>query len=341
MGKILVTGGIGYIGSHTVVALQEKGHDVLIVDNLSNSNLKVVSQIAKITGKTPAFTQLDVCNSQALMDYFRLHPDITGVIHFAAYKAVGESSEFPLKYYHNNLVSLINLLLAMQSINCNNLVFSSSCTVYGQPEKLPVTENAPIQQAYSPYGNTKQISEEIISEHVATSSLKAISLRYFNPIGAHQSALIGELPLGMPNNLVPFITQTAIGKRKSLSVFGSDYNTSDGTCIRDYIHVIDLSAAHILALQPGQSGFYNLGNGEGYSVRQVIEMCEKISGKRIPTVEKERRPGDPPRLVAAADKAMRELGWKPSFPKLEQIVATAWSWHQKNPRGYGGEKAQS
>jgi UDP-glucose 4-epimerase len=335
MGKILVTGGTGYIGSHTVVALQEMGHEVLIIDNLSNSNIKVVSQIAKITGKTPAFTQLDICDHQALMDYFSIHTDITGVIHFAAYKAVGESAEFPLKYYHNNLVSLINLLQAMQSIDCDNLVFSSSCTVYGQPEQLPVTESAPIQKAFSPYGNTKQISEEIISEHVGTSSLNAIALRYFNPIGAHESALIGELPLGVPNNLVPFITQTAIGKRKLLRVFGSDYNTPDGTCIRDYIHVMDLAKAHVVAVERLEKNLnsdayeiFNLGTGNGFSVLEVLQTFEKVNNLKLNYEITDRRPGDVEQVWADTEKANKVLGWKAELG-LEPMLKSAWDWENK------------
>ena len=333
--KILVTGGTGYIGSHTVVALQEKGFEVVIIDNLVNSSIKVVDQIGKITGKTPGFTKIDMCDFEALKNYFLKHNDISGVIHFAAYKAVGESAEFPLKYYQNNLVSLINLLRSMEAIQCKNLVFSSSCTIYGQPDELPVTENAPVKKAMSPYGNTKQISEEIIFDHVITSSLDAISLRYFNPIGAHKSALIGELPLGVPNNLVPFITQTAIGKRELLKVFGDDYNTPDGTCIRDYIHVMDLAKAHVVAverleqeLNKDKYEFFNLGTGNGYSVLDVILTFQKVNNTGVNYEITNRRPGDVEQVWADTTKANEVLGWKAELG-LEPMLTSAWKWEKK------------
>ena len=287
--KILVTGGTGYIGSHTVVELQNKGYEVVIIDNLSNSNADVVDRIEKITKIRPEFENFDLCDSQKVSDFFKNHQNIDAIIHFAAYKAVGESVQKPLKYYQNNLISLMNILQNMNDGKCANLVFSSSCTVYGQPEKLPVDETAPIQKAESPYGNTKQIAEEIIQDTIkSNSNLKSIALRYFNPIGAHESALIGELPIGTPNNLVPFLTQTAIGKREILSVFGDDYNTPDGSCIRDYINVVDLAKAHVVAVDRMLNKkslknleFFNLGTGNGYSVLEIIKSFEKVTNQKL------------------------------------------------------------
>jgi UDP-glucose 4-epimerase len=332
--KILVTGGTGYIGSHTVVALQEQGFEVVIIDNLSNSTDKVIDQIEKITGVRPVFERFDMCDSVRLQQFFDKHTDISGVIHFAAYKAVGESVEKPLHYYQNNLFSLVNLLFSMESIGCNNLVFSSSCTVYGQPDELPVTENAPVKQAMSPYGNTKQISEEIITDHVSASNMSAISLRYFNPIGAHESALIGELPIGIPNNLVPFITQTAIGQRESLRVFGDDYNTPDGTCIRDYIHVMDLARAHVVAVERLGKGLnlqpyevFNLGTGNGFSVMEVIKTFEKVNSVKLNYQITARRPGDVEQVWADTRKANEVLGWKAELG-LEPMLQSAWEWEK-------------
>lgn len=332
--KILVTGGTGYIGSHTCVVLLENGFDVLIVDNLSNSSPEVVDNITQITGKAPEFTKLDLCDEKALMDYFSRNNDIDGIIHFAAYKAVGESSEFPLKYYHNNLLGIVNLLKAMDSVGCDKLVFSSSCTVYGQPDKLPVSENAPLKKAFSPYGNTKKICEDIMSDQVASTGLKGIALRYFNPIGAHESALIGELPLGVPNNLIPYLTQTAIGKRESLKVFGKDYNTPDGTGIRDYIHVMDLANAHLVAINrliekknKDNYEIFNLGTGTGYSVLDIIQTFERVNGVKVNHEFVDRRPGDIEKVWANPEKANRELGWK-AESGLDEMLSSAWKWEK-------------
>ncbi|MBW6480159.1 MAG: UDP-glucose 4-epimerase GalE [Bacteroidales bacterium] len=332
--KILVTGGTGYIGSHTCVVLLENGFDVLIVDNLSNSSPEVVDKITRITGKTPEFTKLDLCNEKALLQYFKSHPGIDGVIHFAAYKAVGESSEFPLKYYHNNLLGMVNLLKAMDSAGCDKLVFSSSCTVYGQPDVLPVSEDAPLKKAFSPYGNTKKICEDIMSDQVMSAGLKGIALRYFNPIGAHESALIGELPLGVPNNLIPYLTQTAIGKRESLKVFGKDYDTPDGTGIRDYIHVMDLAKAHLVAInrlieKKNKENYeiFNLGTGTGYSVLDIILTFERVNGVKVNHEFVDRRPGDIEKVWANPEKANRELGWK-AESGLEDMLRSAWKWEK-------------
>ncbi len=332
--KILVTGGTGYIGSHTCVVLLENGFDVLIVDNLSNSSPEVVEKISQITGKAPQFTKLDLCDEQSLMDYFKSNPGIDGVIHFAAYKAVGESSEFPLKYYHNNLLGMVNLLKAMDSVGCDKLVFSSSCTVYGQPDVLPVSEDAPLKKAFSPYGNTKKICEDIMSDQVTSTGLKGIALRYFNPIGAHESALIGELPLGVPNNLIPYLTQTAIGKRGSLKVFGKDYNTPDGTGIRDYIHVMDLANAHLVAINrliekenKDDYEIFNLGTGTGYSVLDIILTFERVNGVKVNHEFVDRRPGDIEKVWANPEKANRELGWK-AEAGLEDMLRSAWKWEK-------------
>jgi UDP-glucose 4-epimerase len=330
--KILVTGGTGYIGSHTVVELQQSGFEVVIVDNLSNSHASVVDNIEKITGTRPEFEQFDLTDEQKTNDFFDRYPDLQGVIHFAAYKSVGESVENPLKYYHNNLLSTINLLKGMQVKGIQNLVFSSSCTVYGQPDQLPVTEEAPIKEAWSPYGHTKQMSEGMIRNTVKTSEIKSILLRYFNPIGAHESALIGELPLGIPDNLVPYITQTGIGLREELRVFGDDYDTPDGTAIRDYIHVVDLAKAHGVALERMIKGnmkdpleIFNLGTGNGYSVLQAIQSFEKVSGKKLNYRIVGRRSGDIEKVWADTSLANRELGWK-AERNLDEMMASAWKW---------------
>jgi UDP-glucose 4-epimerase len=333
MSKILVTGGTGYIGSHTVVELINEGFEVVIVDNLSNSKLGSLDGIEKITGVRPTFRRIDLRSRRKTEALLKKHPDIEAIIHFAAYKAVGESVEQPLQYYRNNLMSLINLLELMQRYSIPNMVFSSSCTVYGQPEKLPVTEDAPVQAATSPYGNTKQISEEIIRDTVAaTGNINAIALRYFNPIGAHPSALIGELPVGVPNNLVPFITQTAIGIREQLSVFGNDYNTPDGSCIRDYIHVVDLAKAHVTAVRRllenrNKAGFemFNLGTGQGVSVLELVQTFEKVSGVKLNYKTVARRPGDTEQVWADTTYANEVLGWK-AQSTLEETLKSAWDW---------------
>lgn len=332
--KILVTGGVGYIGSHTVVELQNSGHEVVIVDNLSNSDISVLDKIQKISGKKPECEIFDLKDRSKCMDFFSRHQDVEGVIHFAAYKAVGESVAEPLKYYRNNLVSLMNILEGMKEYQIENLVFSSSCTVYGQPDELPVTEQAPIKKAMSPYGNTKQISEEIISDFIKTGGIKAIALRYFNPIGAHESALIGELPLGIPNNLMPFITQTAIGIREQLSVFGDDYNTPDGTAIRDYIHVVDLAKAHIIAVErmvekrnKKDMEVFNLGTGNGFSVLEVIQSFEKVSQCKLNYKIVGRRPGDVEIVYADTNFANDELGWK-AAKSLDEMTLSAWNWEK-------------
>lgn len=333
MKKILVTGGTGYIGSHTVVELQQKGYDVIIVDNLSNSSIEVLDNIAAITGTKPLFEKLDLAEREVTLDFFARHTDIAAIIHFAAYKAVGESVEQPLKYYRNNLFSLINILDGMLENRISNMVFSSSCTVYGQPDELPVTEQAPIKQAMSPYGNTKQISEEILRDTTnVNKNLNAICLRYFNPIGAHESAKIGELPLGVPNNLVPFITQTAIGIRPQLKVFGDDYPTPDGTPIRDYIHVVDLAKAHVVAVDrmlnekmKKNCEVFNLGTGNGFSVLEVIKSFEKVAGVKLNYKIVDRRPGDITEVWADTSFANRELGWK-AEKGLDEMTLSAWKW---------------
>ncbi len=332
--KILVTGGTGYIGSHTVVELQNKGFEVVIVDNLSNSSADIVDNIEKITGVKPLLEVFDLTDFDKTMDFFTRHNDIKGVIHFAAYKAVGESVEKPLMYYRNNLVSLMNILESMIANKVENLVFSSSCTVYGQPDELPVSEKAPIKKAESPYGNTKQISEEIIQDSVKAYDVKGIALRYFNPIGAHESALIGELPLGVPNNLVPFITQTAIGIRDQLKVFGDDYPTPDGTPIRDYIHVVDLAKAHVIAVNRMIEGkmkkdfeVFNLGTGKGYSVLEVINAFEKTTGQKLNYKIVGRRPGDVIEVWADPTFSNQELGWK-AEKGIDEMVLSAWNWEK-------------
>lgn len=337
MGKstVLVTGGTGYIGSHTAVELINAGYNVVIIDNLSNSSADSLDGIEKITGIRPQFEKFDLCDPAKVNQFFETHKDVKAIIHFAASKAVGESVEKPLLYYKNNLWSLINLLTAMNTYSVANLVFSSSCTVYGQPEVLPVTENAPIQKAMSPYGNTKQICEEIISDTLhASSALKAISLRYFNPVGAHPSALIGELPLGVPANLVPFITQTAFGLRDQLKVFGSDYNTPDGTCVRDYIHVVDLAKAHVVAISrlledKNKKSYevFNIGTGNGNTVLDIIKTFEKVSGVKLNYKLVDRRPGDIEKVWADTTFANNELGWK-AESTLEETLLSAWKWEQ-------------
>ena len=332
--KILVTGGSGYIGSHTVVELQQQGFEVVIIDNLSNSQASVLDAIEKITGIRPHFEQFDLIDREKTNDFFSRHADLQGVIHFAAFKAVGESVEKPLVYYRNNLVSLINILEAMAANNVKNLVFSSSCTVYGQPDELPVSEQAPIKKAESPYGNTKQISEEIIQDTLKSTPLHAIALRYFNPIGAHETAFIGELPLGVPNNLVPFITQTAIGIRQQLSVFGDDYNTPDGTAVRDYIHVVDLAQAHVIAIKrmienqmKANFEVFNLGTGNGYSVLEVIQSFEKVSGQALNYKIVGRRAGDVEKVWADPTHSNNVLGWK-AKKSLDEMNQSAWKWEK-------------
>lgn len=333
--KILVTGGTGYIGSHTVVELLNNDYEVVIVDNLSNSHASVIDQIVKITKKRPVFEEFDLADERATRDFFHRHTDIVGVIHFAAYKAVGESVKEPLKYYRNNLTSLMNILQNMKDHGIKHLVFSSSCTVYGQPEILPVSENAPTQMAISPYGNTKQIAEEIIQDTSQVSNIHAVLLRYFNPIGAHETALIGELPIGIPNNLVPFITQTAIGLRKELSVFGNDYQTPDGTAIRDYIHVVDLAKAHVIAIdrmiqgqQKKKVEVFNLGTGRGYSVLEVIQSFEKVSGQKLNYIIADRREGDIEKVFSDTKFANQELGWM-ALKSLDEMMLSAWKWELK------------
>lgn len=333
--KILVTGGLGYIGSHTVVELINLGYYVIIVDNLSNSDLRILDGIKKITNLSPIFYNVDVTDFNSFNKVFTEH-EINTVIHFAAYKAVGESVEKPIKYYRNNLMGIINLLELMQKYNINNFVFSSSCTVYGQPSKLPVTENTIIAKASSPYGNTKIISEQIISDQTKTQKdLRAISLRYFNPIGAHKSALIGELPLGIPNNLIPFITQTAIGKLSCLNVFGNDYNTPDGTAIRDYINVVDLAKAHIKAVErlmkkesENKHDFFNIGTGNGLSVLEIINCFENVTKKKLPYKIVARRKGDIEKIWADTKKANEILLWKPEI-SLKETLISAWNWEKK------------
>ena len=335
--KILVTGGLGFIGSHTVVELQREGFDVVIIDDLSNSKIEVLDGITAITNKKPEFVKLDLKNKKAVTDFFKEH-SIAGVIHFAASKAVGESVEQPLKYYENNIASLVYLLEAMDKNNVENIIFSSSCTVYGQADVLPITEKAPIKPAESPYGNTKQIGEEILKDTTKISDLNAIALRYFNPIGAHESVKIGELPIGIPQNLIPFVTQTAAGIRKELSVFGDDYPTPDGTAVRDYIHVVDLAKAHISALKrllenknKEKMEFFNIGTGKGSSVLEVIQAFEKVSGKKLNYKIVARREGDITSAYADTSMANKELGWKSEL-SLEEALDSAWKW-QESQRG--------
>ena len=333
--KILVTGGLGFIGSHTVVELQNQGFEVIIIDNLSNSSVEVLDGIAAITGVNTAFENIDLRDKQKVQDFFKKHQNISGVIHFAASKAVGESVENPLLYYENNINTLVYLLQELQQQPEANFIFSSSCTVYGQAEEMPINEDASIQIAMSPYGNTKQIGEEIIKDTAKVTNVNAILLRYFNPIGAHPSAEIGELPLGVPQNLVPFITQTGFGLRKELSVFGDDYPTLDGTAVRDYIHVVDLAKAHVIALQRllnkenlDKVETFNLGTGTGSSVLEVIQAFEKVSGRKLPYKIVGRREGDVISAYANTDKANNVLGWK-AQSTLEEAMESAWKWEQK------------
>ncbi len=333
--KILVTGGLGFIGSHTVVELQNEGYEVVIVDNLSNSSEEVLKGIVAITGKTPIFEKMDLREKPAVQDFFKKHSDISGVIHFAASKAVGESVENPLLYYENNINTLVYLLQELQQKPEASFIFSSSCTVYGQAEIMPITEDASVQVAMSPYGNTKQIGEEIITDVTKVTNINAILLRYFNPVGAHPSAEIGELPIGVPQNLVPFITQTGFGLRKELSVYGDDYPTPDGTAVRDYIHVVDLAKAHVVALQRllnkknlSKIETFNLGTGTGSSVLEVITAFEKVSGKKLPYKIVDRREGDITSAYANTDKANTVLGWK-AQSTLEESLASAWKWEVK------------
>ncbi|MHC1706415.1 MAG: UDP-glucose 4-epimerase GalE [Bacteroidales bacterium] len=334
MKRILVTGGAGYIGSHTVVELQQHGYDVIVADNLANSTVEVLENIQRITGIKPAFEKIDLADAEATLDFFNSNRDIEGVIHFAAYKAVGESMSKPLEYYRNNIGTLVNVLEGMKQNNIPNLVFSSSCTVYGQPDTLPVDETAPVKPAWSPYGNTKQMCEDILRFSTRLLPVTAIALRYFNPIGAHETALIGELPLGTPNNLVPYLTQTAIGILPQLNVFGSDYNTPDGTAIRDYIHVVDIAAAHVIAIERMiqgncQSDFeiFNLGTGMGFSVLEVIQSFERVSGIKLNYRFAGRRPGDIEKVWADTSLANKELGWK-AKKGLDEMMASAWEWQK-------------
>lgn len=333
--KIVVTGGLGFIGSHTVVELQNKGFEVVIIDNLSNSSEVVLDGIFNITEKKPIFEKMDLRDKTAVQNFFKKHNDIDGIIHFAASKAVGESVENPLLYYENNINALVYILQELKELSNPNFIFSSSCTVYGQAEKMPITEDASVQPAISPYGNTKQIGEEIITDVAKVTNINSILLRYFNPIGAHPSAEIGELPLGVPQNLVPFITQTAIGLREKLSVYGNDYPTSDGTAIRDYIHVVDLAKAHVIALQRllnkqnlEKVETFNLGTGTGSSVLEVITAFEKVSEQKLNYQIVGRREGDITSAYANTDKANNVLGWK-AKSSLEDSLASAWKWEQK------------
>ncbi len=337
--KVLVTGGTGYIGSHTAVELLHKNYEVFIVDNFVNSHGSVLEGIEKITGKKVHFTKLDLTNEKETQLYFEHHHDLNAVIHFAALKAVGESVEKPLLYYKNNLLSLIHVLENMIKFEINHFVFSSSCTVYGNPDKLPVKETSPIKEAFSPYGNTKQISEEIIRDTVKVNpQMHSILLRYFNPIGAHPSGLIGELPMGIPNNLVPYITQTAAGVREKLHIFGDDYDTPDGTCIRDFIHVVDLARAHIVALERMLNNeceenveIFNLGTGKGHSVMEIVKTFEKVAGQKVNYVIDDRRPGDVDKVWADTTKANKILKWK-AEKTIEDALRDAWNW-EKHYRG--------
>lgn len=333
--KILVTGGLGYIGSHTVVELQQQNFDVVIADDLSNSSIEILEGITQITHKCPAFEQVNLREKHQVTQLFQKHSDIQGVIHFAASKAVGESVQNPLLYYENNIHSLVYVLQQMQQKDDSFFIFSSSCTVYGQAQKMPITESSPIQPALSPYGNTKQIGEEIIADVVRVSGINAVLLRYFNPIGAHPSIEIGELPLGVPQNLVPFITQTAIGLRQELSVFGADYPTHDGTCVRDYIHVVDLAQAHVKALQrlinkenSEKMETFNVGTGKGTSVLEVIQAFERVTDQKLPYKIVQRRAGDVAEAYADTTKANIVLGWKARY-SLEEALLSAWQWEQK------------
>lgn len=334
--KILVTGGLGYIGSHTVVALQKSGYDVVVIDNLSNSSIDVLDRIESITGKRPLYQELELRDKPAVVSFFEKHKDLDGIIHFAASKAVGESMENPLLYYENNLNTLVYVLQECEKYQIGNFIFSSSCTVYGEPDSLPITEAAPVKPATSPYGNTKQIAEEILVDVCRVSeTLNSIALRYFNPIGAHKSAEIGELPKGSPQNLVPFITQTAAGIREQLSVFGNDYPTEDGSNVRDYIHVVDLANAHVVALErllnkKNTSNYevFNIGTGRGSSVLEVVNAFEKVTNQKLNYKIVGRRPGDVVSVYADTTKANNELGWK-AEKTMEDALESAWKWEKK------------
>lgn len=340
MRKVLVTGGMGYIGSHTVVELISAGYEPVILDNLVNSSEEILDQIQKISGIRPEFFQIDLNDKMEIEKFVQDHPEIQDIIHFAALKAVGESVEQPLKYYSNNFNSLLNLLEAFKERQIN-FVFSSSCTVYGQPKELPVHENSPIQKAISPYGNTKQVAEEILEEICqANKKLNCIILRYFNPVGAHSSALIGELPIGVPQNLVPFITQSAIGKRGPITVFGKDYDTPDGTAIRDFIHVVDLAKAHVMSIKNLENNtdsafsVYNIGTGNGYSVLEIIQAFEKVTEVKLNYTFGERRTGDIEKVWGDVTKAEKELGWKAQL-QLDDMMKSAWNWElylRDNPK---------
>ena len=332
MSKTLVTGGLGYIGSHTVVELVSAGYEPVIIDDLSNSQPQILDQLSKIIGFKPSFYQFDLCDSAELTKFTHSEPDITGIIHFAAFKAVGESVDNPLKYYSNNLLSLLNLLSTYKSKPID-FVFSSSCTVYGQPDHLPVTESAPVKPAQSPYGNTKQIAEEILKDSISSGNAKkVVALRYFNPVGAHESALIGELPIGVPQNLVPFITQAAIGKRESITVFGDDYNTRDGSCVRDYIHVTDLAKAHVAALKFMEADFagfdvFNIGTGNGNTVLEIIHAFEEATGIKLNYNIGPRRNGDVEQVWGDVTKSAEKLKWK-AQSGIDTMMSSAWAWEQ-------------
>lgn len=333
--KVIVTGGCGYIGSHTVIELQQSGFDVIVVDDLSNSSAETIDRIVQITGKSPVFVNLDLKDEKACYSFFKEHQEASGVIHFAAHKAVGESVQKPLMYYQNNFFSLINCLSAMHELEMNNFIFSSSATVYGTPETLPITESEQTQRPFSPYGNTKKVAEEILEDFIdSTDKFAAISLRYFNPIGAHVSGLIGELPSGIPNNLMPYITQTAAGVREKLMIFGNDYPTKDGTPIRDYIHVVDLAKAHVVAIQrlldkkqEKNYEIFNLGTGIGYSVMDVIQTFEEVSDQKLNYEITDRRPGDVTFLFASTDLAKEKLGWV-AEKNLSEMISSSWEWER-------------
>ncbi len=335
--KILVTGGLGFIGSHTTVELIKAGFEVVIIDDLSNSQLLILDNIEKISGVKPAFYKIDMKDNEKLLDFFNSEKNIDAVIHFAASKAVGESMDKPLKYFRNNIFSLVNLLDAMEIHEIRNIVFSSSATVYGDPETLPATENTPFQPALSAYGSTKQMGEDILQKVAATKKIDAISLRYFNPVGADSSALLGELPIGTPNNLMPFVTQVAAGIREKLTVFGNDYDTPDGTCVRDYIHVTDLAAAHVkscdrLLNNAVKNNFevFNIGTGNGISVLEIIQAFETYKTIKLNYTIGERRPGDAPSIYADASLADKILGWKAKLG-IKEMVTSAWEWQKKIP----------
>ncbi len=334
MKKILVTGGTGYIGSHTVIELIKLGYEVLVIDNLSNSKAEVIDIIESITAVRPHFEKIEMCDKAALANYFSKHSDIAAVIHFAGMLQVAESVENPLKYYHNNMFSTINLLECMVAYKIKNIVFSSSCTVYGNPTQLPVTETAPVQKAMSPYGNTKQMGEEILENVAKANDINVITLRYFNPIGAHESAKIGEIQHGVPHHLIPYITETAAGIRKQLNVFGGDYQTHDGTCVRDYIHVVDLAKAHIAAISrllsqknEAKLEVFNIGTGLGYSVLGIISAFEKATNIKINYQIVDRRPGDVEAVYADTNLAENKLNWK-AVLSIEDMMRSAWNWEQ-------------